>query len=410
MRDRFEEPSDRSAVELVLSRRALLANGGRAALSLAAVGGMAGLIAACGGDDSEDGAGAAASSSGEKLTLEDVAAATGTVRAAVWHGYDDKAIFKGLEGARLRAGYLTRNEDVLTDLRVGDRAVYELTTIYQSYIDALLAVDVIAPIDPELLTNFSGMFARFRDEESLRRDGELYLVPYLWGTQHVNYRADVLDAPQTFDDLMDPSLKGKIGLNDDLYAAITQFARFAGVEDPTRVTPEALEETMALLRKFKPQVAAIQPGSELTGLLVRGEVVVSTPDWAPSAVQAREQGLEVEATMPAFTFIDGWLMVRGGQNPAATYKLMDHAISTEAQVAAATHVGLGIVNEAAAGKLPSDVRESARINVGGTSMVPYDDLDGLLTAAPAYRGLPVEPGEFTTLQDWVRAWETFKAS
>jgi putative spermidine/putrescine transport system substrate-binding protein/spermidine/putrescine transport system substrate-binding protein len=394
--------TDGPGLDLVLSRRALLANGGRAAVALSAAGGLAGLVAACGGDDDEEegGAGAGGTPQAPALTAEEIAAATGTVRALVWQGYDDKAIFTGLEGVKIDPGYLTQNEDVLTKLRVGDRAQFDTTTIFQGYIDPLRELDAIEPIDERLLKNFSGMIPRFQEEEAMRRDGQLYSVPFLWGTMQVNYRSDQVDAPQTLDDLMDPSLKGKIGLNDDLYSSITQFARFAGAEDPNRLTQEELDATMELLREFKPQVASIQPGSELTGLLVRGEVAVSTPDWAPSIVQARAQGLEVESTMPALTFIDGWLMVRDGENTAASYKLIDAAISKQAQLTAADMLGLGVVNEAAADALPEDVR----------SAWPYDDIDSLLTDAPAYSGVPVESDEYATLQDWVKAWEQFKAS
>lgn len=393
--------SDRAEVGLVLSRRALLANGGRAALGLSAVGGMAGLIAACGGDDDAGGEAAATPTpAASGPTTEEIAAATGTVPVLVWQGYDDKSLFTGMSGVKLDPGYLTQNEDVLTKLRVGDRAQFDMTTIFQGYIDPLLELDAIQPIDPDALTNFSQLFTRFQNEEALRRDGQLYSAPFLWGTMQVNYRADEVDAPQSLDDLMDPSLKGKIGLNDDLYSSITQFARFAGAEDPNRLTQEELDATMELLRKFKPQVASIQPGSELTGLLVRGEVLVSTPDWAPSIVQARDQGLEVEGTMPALTFIDGWLIVRGTENLAADYKVIDQAISKDAQVAAAKTLGLGVVNEQAVAELPAKIREAW----------PYDDVDGLLSEAPAYSGVPVESDEFATLQDWVKAWQQFKAS
>ncbi len=392
--------SDQIGIDLILSRRALLANGGRAALGLSAAGGLAGLLSACGGDDEEQNAGSDTQPAAAGPTAEEIAAATGTVRVLVWQGYDDKALFKGMSGVKLRPGYLTQNEDVLTKLRVGDRAQYDMTTIFQGYIDPLRELDAIQPIDPKLLTNFSGLFARFQNEEAMRRDGKLYSVPFLWGTMQVNYRADKTDAPQTLDDLMDPSLKGKIGLNDDLYSSITQFARFAGAEDPNRLTKDELDATMELLRKFKPQVASIQPGSELTGLLVRGEVMVSTPDWAPSIVQAREQGLEVEAAMPALSFIDGWLVVNGSKNLAADYKVIDQAISKEAQVAAGTALGLGVVNEAAAAELPKKVREAW----------PYDDVDSLLSDAPAYSGVPVKSDQYATLQDWVKAWQEFKAS
>lgn len=391
---------DRTGIELVLSRRALLANGGRAALGLSAVGGLGGLIAACGGSDEPEAPAGGSQPAAKGPTAEEIAAATGTIPVLVWQGYDDKALFQGMDGVTLKPGYLTQNEDVLTKLRVGDRAQYDMATIFQGYIDPLRELDAIQPIDPSLLKNFSGLFQRFQDEEAMRRDGELYSVPFLWGTMQVNYRADKTDAPQTLDDLMDSSLKGKIGLNDDLYSSITQFARFAGAEDPNKLTQDELDATMELLRKFKPQVASIQPGSELTGQLVRGEVLVSTPDWAPSIVQAREQGLEVEAAMPALTFIDGWLVVKGAENLAADYKVIDQAISKEAQIAAGKALGLGVVNEAAAAELPKAVRDAW----------PYDDVDGLLSTAPAYSGVPVKSDEYTTLQDWVKAWQQFKAS
>ena len=379
----------------ILTRRVLLARGGQSVLAASA---LAGLLAACGDDDDDGGGGTETTAQGP--TKAEIAAATGTVPALVWEGYDSKTIYKGLEGVSIKPGYLTQNEDVLTKLRVGDRAQYSLTTIFQGYIDPLLELDAIVPFDTSLLSNYSQLFSRFQNEEALKRDGKQYAIPFLWGTMQVNYNADETDKPASLDDLMDPSLKGKIGLNDDLYSSITQFARYAGAENPNHLTSEELEETMELLRKFKPQVASIQPGSELTGLLARGEVAVATPDWAPSIVEARKAGLDVQSTMPALTFIDGWLMVQGAENVAAGYKLIDTAISKQAQVTAGTELGLGLVNEAAAKALPEEIRAAW----------PYDDVDSLLDEAPAYPGVPIESDEYATLQDWVKAWEQFKAS
>lgn len=380
----------------VVTRRVLLARGGQSVLAASA---LAGLLVAC-GDDDDAGGSSAGEQAAQGPTKAQIAAATGPVPALVWEGYDAKSIYKGLSGVTVDPGYLTQNEDVLTKLRVGDRAQYALTTIFQGYIDPLLELDAIEPLDTSLLENYSGLFTRFQDERALKRDGKQYSIPFLWGTMQVNYNADETDAPASFDDLMDPSLRGRVGLNDDLYSSITQFARFAGAENPNQLTRDELDETMELLRKFRPQVASIQPGSELTGLLARGEVAVSTPDWAPSIVEARKAGRDVNSTMPALTFIDGWLMVRGASDVAAAYKVIDKAISKEAQVTAGTELGLGLVNEAAAAALPKDIRAAW----------PYDDVGSLLDQAPAYPGVPIESDEFATLQDWVKAWEQFKAS
>jgi spermidine/putrescine transport system substrate-binding protein len=377
----------------ILTRRVLFARGGQTALAASA---LASLLAAC-GDDDDDGGGEPAA---QGPTKAEIAAATGTVPALVWEGYDAESIYKGLSGVTIKPGYLTQNEDVLTKLRVGDQAQYTLTTIFQGYIDPLLELEAIVPFDTSLLSNYSQLFPRFQNEEALQRDGKQYSIPFLWGTMQVNYNADETDRPASFDDLMDPSLKGRIGLNDDLYSSITQFARFAGAENPNYLTQEELDETTELLRKFRPQVASIQPGPELTGLLAGGEVAVATPDWAPSIVEARKAGRDVESTMPALTFIDGWLMVRGAKDVAAAYKLIDKAISKQAQVTAGTELGLGLVNQAAAEALPKEIRAAW----------PYDDVDSLLDEAPAYPGVPIESDEFATLQDWVKAWEQFKAS
>jgi spermidine/putrescine-binding protein len=380
----------------IVTRRVLLARGGQSALAASM---LASLLAACGDDDDGSGGGGGEPAA-QGPTKEEIASATGAVAALVWEGYDADSIYKGLSGVTIKPGYLTQNEDVLTKLRVGDRAQYTTTTIFQGYIDPLLELDAIVPLDTSLLNHYSQLFSRFQDEGALRRDGKQYSIPFLWGTMQVNYNADETDAPASFDDLMDPSLKGKIGLNDDLYSSITQFARFAGAQNPNHLTQDELDETMELLRKFRPQVASIQPGSELTGLLARGEVAVATPDWAPSIVEARKAGHDVKSTMPALTFIDGWLMVKDAPNQAAAYKLIDKAISKEAQVTAGTELGLGLVNESAAAALPQDIQ----------SAWPYDDVDSLLDEAPAYPGVPIESDEFATLQDWVKAWEQFKAS
>jgi spermidine/putrescine transport system substrate-binding protein len=395
-----------------LSRRALLVRGGQAAGALALLG-----LVGCGGDDDDEegttsaaatgAATSAAATSGDAgtasgaaggLTKEQIASATGEVRTLVWQGYDDAALYAGMQGVTLKPGYLTQNEDVLTKARVGDQAQFDLMTIFQGYIDPLLELEAIQPIDPALLTNYSQLFPYFKEDEAFKRDGQLYSVPFLWGTMQVNYNADEVDKPETFDDLMDPSLKGRIALNDDTYSAITQFARFAGAENPNHLTPEELEETMALLDSFRPQVAGIAPGPEVAGFLTRKDAVVALPDWTPTIITAKAAGINLQPTMPALSFVDGWLAVSGAGNLAAGYKLIDQAISVDSQAAAGEALGLGVVNEQAVAKLPQEMQDAW----------PYDSVDTLLAEAPAYPGVPVKSDEFATLQDWVKAWEEFK--
>ncbi|MGH6937745.1 hypothetical protein, partial [Hypericibacter sp.] len=82
------------------------------------------------------------------------------------------------------------------------------------------------------------------------------------------------------------------------------------------------------------------------------------------------------------------------------YRLLDHAIGSEAQQAIALSTGLGIVNQEAVLKLDAAVTAPWR----------YDALDRLFVRAPLYDGVPLEEdGGIASYRDWTAAWEDFKA-
>lgn len=379
-----------------MGRRRFLVSTGRGAGYLAASGVLAQFLAACG-------EGTEASGDGQGLTSEDVESATGTVKVLVWEGYENPDAFSSVDNdLTIEAAYLAANEDTLT--RTETAGAFDLITIYQGMIDPLLQLDRIQPVDTTLLTNFDTLFATFRDSEALRRDGNLYGVPYTWGTMMVLYDAGAMNAPQTFDDLMAADLRGKVGMPDDAYAVITTFARYAGFEDANSLTADQLDEVMALLERFKPQLLSIASNyGELPAMYQRNEIVASVPDWTPTAVAARDAGLDIQQTIPdegAFSFVDSWMRVNGAENAAAAYRMMDQAISAESQVVIAGSTGLGIVNQEAVDQLDTETQQAWN----------YGELVSNFESAPLYDGAPIEAdGDVTTFQQWTEAWEAFKA-
>ena len=332
----------------------------------------------------------------------DIDSASGGVKALVWEGYEYADAFKNLSDVSIEAAYLAANEDTIS--KTGTPGAFDLVTIYQGMIDPLRHLDRIEPIDTSLLSNFGKLFPFFRDIDGLRRDGELYGVPYTWGTMMVLYDADQTDAPKNFDDLMAPALTGKIAVPDDAYAVITTFARYAGIENANRLSPEQLQTVMDLLNRFKPQILSVAPSyGELPAMYSRGEIAVSLPDWTPTVMAAKEAGKDVRSTIPsegAFSFIDSWMVVKGATNEAGAYAVINEAIGTHAQTEMAAYSGLGIVNQEAASGLSEEVAQAWS----------YDDLSGNFDKAPIYPGAPIEPEDgVTTYQDWIKAWTEFKA-
>lgn len=329
-------------------------------------------------------------------------AASGTVKMLVWEGYDNADAFAPLSDISIEAGYLAANEDTIT--KTQPAGAFDMLTIYQGMVDPLVALGRIEPIDTSRLSNYAELYPFFRDSEAFRRNGEVYAVPYAWGSMEVLYDADNTDAPRSFDDLMSPALTGKIAMVDDAYAGITTFARYAGFEDANNLTSDQLDQVMDLLLKFKPQLLAIAPSyGELPAMFSRREILVSVPDWAPTAIAAADSGINVKSTVPAegaFSFVDSWMMVAGSENPDGAYAVLDQAISADAQAIIGENTWLGIVNPAGVPKMSAAMAGAYR----------YDEIDTVFAEAPLYAGVPIEPGEFTTLDEWLARWTDFKAA
>ena len=332
-----------------------------------------------------------------------VMAAGGTVKVLVWEGYENPDAFAGLSGIEIQPAYLAANEDTIT--KTGAPGSFDLITIFQGMIDPLRKLGRIQPIDSGRLSNFDQLYPFFRDAEFFRRDGDLVAVPYTWGTMMVLYDAAKTAEPKSFDDLMSPALTGKIAVPDDAYAVITTFARYAGFDNANTLSRGQLDQVMALLRKFKPQLLSIAPSyGELPAMYQRGEITVSVSDWTPSAMAAQGAGMDVRTTIPAegaLSFVDCWMHVTGSANPDGAYAVMNEAIGVRAQEVMGLTTGLGIVNGNAVPKLGEAVAGPWR----------YENIDDTFARAPLYPGVPIEAeGDVTTYQDWLAAWADFKAA
>jgi putative spermidine/putrescine transport system substrate-binding protein/spermidine/putrescine transport system substrate-binding protein len=339
---------------------------------------------------------------GWAVERSDIDNASGAVKMLVWEGYDNPDAFAALGGIQIEAGYLAANEDTIT--KTQPAGAFDMLTIYQGMVDPLMALDRVEPIDTSLLNNYGQLYPFFRDSEAFQRDGKVYAVPYAWGSMEVLYDADNTSAPASFDDLMSPDLTGKIAMVDDAYASITTFARYAGFDNANHLTREQLDQTMELLRKFKPQLLSIAPSyGELPAMFSRREILVSVPDWVPTALAARDSGVNVQATIPqegGLSFVDSWMMVAGAENEAGAYAVLDQGLSAEAQAVIGENTWLGIVNPDGVALMSSTMASAYR----------YDEIDQVFDKAPLYSGVPVESDEYTTLDEWLAAWTDFKAA
>jgi putative spermidine/putrescine transport system substrate-binding protein/spermidine/putrescine transport system substrate-binding protein len=241
------------------------------------------------------------------------------------------------------------------------------------------------------------MAPTFQEAEVIRRDGQVYAVPYHWGFAFTHYRKDKLaKAPETFADLQAPELRGKVGLPDDPYAVISTFALFAGFPDANNLSREEFDATIKLLTDFKPQVRTVHAYGEEAQLLGRGDVLVDLPSFSGSLVAAREAKLDTAySLLGAWSYVDCWMVLKDGPNLAGTYAMMNRSLSPEAQLETTKTSLANPVVDSAISALPEDLR--------------YEDTEDVLAKAPLLPGVTVETdGGEVPFQEWLTAWQQFK--
>ena len=335
----------------------------------------------------------AAFASGE--TQETINATTGPVNMLGSQPYETQESWP--KDLAVTWGYNSTNEEIIT--KTTQAGTFDAVIIYQGMIDQLRKLDRIEPFDTGLLSNWELVAPMFRDADVIRRDGEIYAIPFHWGYGYLAYNADYVAAPTSYDDLLSPKLTRKIALPDDPYAVITTFAIFAGAKRPNNLTRQEFNDTLKLLKSFRSQVLTIHNYGDEIGLFARGDIWVGFPEYSNSLSKTREAGAaNMQITqLAAWSYIDCFMMLKGAVNKNAAYKFINNAFATENQKLSTAHSLAFPVNDAAIPAVSPDLQ--------------YKSAEQALKLAPMMPGVTVETdGPDVPFQDWVQAWIEFKAT
>jgi putative spermidine/putrescine transport system substrate-binding protein len=375
------------------NRRELLIHAGRGAGAVAGAGTLASLIAACGSSSPSPSTSSSAAGSG--LTLDKVMHATGNVKVLGFSGYQvPKSTPPGMTA---KWGYNTTNEQIIT--MTTQPGSFDLVIITSAIIDQLRLLKRIVPIDVSLLPNWTKIDPFFRSTPFIRREGKIWAVPQHWGYNYTQYNADKLSAPTTYQDLLSPKLRRKIGLPDDPYAVITTFAFFAGLsKDANTLTPSEFKTVTNMLDNFRSQVLTIHQYGEENQLFARHDIYVDLPSYSNSFLLTRQAGINAQYTLlGSWSYIDCYMLLAAATNVPGAYRYINQAIGLPAQLASTKTSLANPVVDSAVTSLPSAMQ--------------YKNTDALLAKLPVQPGVTVKTnGPYVPFQMWEQWWEQYKSA
>ena len=241
-----------------------------------------------------------------------------------WQGYDEALFVGGFmeeQGIELATTYIGNNDEIVTKLRAGGIGTVDIVTPYMGYVPLLAGTGLVAPIDQSMVPNLADVMPLFKDDENLNLDGQLYGVPFTWGSAPMMYNpAAVPEAPGSWNDLFNAEYEGKVGMMDDPLGNIMLAARIVtDAASATMLTHEQLSASVDYMIKLKEKqvrMVAVSWG-ELSDALSRGDVVVTFSGWEAIKKFAADAGAVVEYTFPAegtFAWLDSYCVATDAPN------------------------------------------------------------------------------------------------
>ena len=386
-----------------LSRREFLR---RAGLTTFTIGATPAILAACGGDSPTPPASTV--SAGAEPS---VPPASGTLDYFSWEGYDapidEMKTWLKDNSVKLNSAYIGNHDDIQAKLKASNNAEgFDLITYYQGYKPLYSELGILGPIDDNKIPNLAGLNEFWNDDPKhqwIDADGTRTGVPWTFGSIGITYDSAKVDEMDSWYDLLDPSLKGKISLPDDPVGQFTLTAHILSL-DPGACPKASLPEVVDLNRQFVVQSESISASfGDMTTKLVAGDIVACYQGWAAmNSFAAAEGSTTVKTNLPtegSFTFADMYAIPTGADNVDTAHAFMNQLLDPEVNARIAEYLVGAVTVDAAVDLLNEETR----------TLYPYEDIAGYLELAPLYNNPPLESDEFVTQKEWTDAWQEIKA-
>jgi spermidine/putrescine-binding protein len=209
---------------------------------------------------------------------------TETLSLLVWEGYADPSFVRAFEQThhcKVVASYMGSSDELVAKLRGGSAANYDVISPSSDVAAAIVRSGLAAPLDLSKLPAYAQLSAKLRDMPLVKMNGQIYGVPFVWGPNPLLYDATAFaQAPDSWNVLWEPRLKGKVSVWDDL-STVFMAAQILGFDKPDpsqlyNLSDAQLDAVKKKLLELKPNIRKMWgTGGELTNLFQNHEIVIA---------------------------------------------------------------------------------------------------------------------------------------
>ena len=390
---------DLELLDKAMTRRNLLRGG--IAVGAGAV--AAPLLAACGSS------GPAATSTGGSSGI------AGTIEFISYVAYDLKFPlmnnWRTAHGINLKSTYISDQSDVTAKLTSpAGRGLYNLSSYSAQYAPFYKGLGILTPLDMTKIPNYADSMPFFKSgktwSEYWHFDGQQWGIPFTWGYDSINYDSAKVKPITRTSDFLQPALKNRFAIADDMLGMILMSAQSLGIANPQGLfTKSELNQIVSFLTKMKNNARTIASGfGDIVNLYASGEIVANISGFPGMQVLVAQKGIKsVRRELPAegsLSYCDPYFIPAGGGDTDSVHAFINECLTPPMQAQEAGYLQAGVTT----------VKGAAAVAAPNRVYVPYNDVTSLFVKAPLF-GLPFNPPSgYVSFTDWNTAWESVKAS
>jgi spermidine/putrescine-binding protein len=289
------------------------------------------------------------------------------------------------------------NEELLAKLQAGASG-YDVIIPSDYIVSIMIHQDMLEKLDMNKIKNFDNIDVEFTNPSF--DPGNLYTVPYQWGTTGLLYDPAVVPfVPTKWADLWDPAFANRLVALDDEREIIGVALQVLGYDKNTTDTAQ-LEEAKQKLLELMPNIrlfdsdspeSAILSGEAWAGIVWNGNASLGYAENPDLVYICPEEGCGI--------WFDNLAVPKNAPHPDAASQFINYVLSPEASVMITMEFPYSNPNAAALKYLKTSDPElyDSYMSFAGTNPPP----DFLAKATPI-----IDVGEATTLYD--RIWTEVK--
>lgn len=321
-----------------------------------------------------------------------------------WGGYERPELhaeYVAKYGASPTIAFMADEEAALQKIRAGYKPdiAHPCAPSVRRWFDA----GVLKPIDVTKIARWEYVSDTLKNYPGTLIDGQVYWVPFDWGSHSVAYRTDlvdpVYDRQESWQLLLDPRYKGRIGMWDSVDAAIAFGGAILGIKDTGNVSDEQFDRIEQVLDRQRILVTHYwQSESQAESSLASGEFV-ATYLWAASVRRLKSAGIPVKfMSFPSegkISFACGLVLLADGEgDESAKYDFINAMLAESTGIYLFRQYGYGHSNTNSF----NDITDAELAEIGYSR-----DIDAFLNSTTMYQYWPMALRE-----RYIRMWEFLK--